>query len=142
MFAYLRNTTNENFTLRNEIALDIGNSLGGDRFGESLAITKDGARIFASAPSTGDIVKLTLTATARVYTRGTTVIGSESGATGTIIDVDWDTDVIYVKNTGNTDFIAEPLDVGDSSSTITVTAVRGSDNTSTGAVHWLSLIHI
>ena len=138
VFAYLRNTTDENFTLRNEIALDIGNSAGGDRFGESLTITKDGSRIFAGSPSTGDIVKLTLTATARVYTRGTTVIGSETGATGTIIDVDWDTDVIWVKNTGNTDFIAEPLDIGDSSSTITVTKVQGSDNLSTGAVHWIN----
>ena len=137
-FVYIRNSTGNSFYLRNTITLDIGNTAGDDRFGHSIAMTSDGGRIFASSPQTADIVKLTLSATFRAYTRGTTVIGSVSGATGKILDVDWDNDIIWVKNTSSTDFQAEPLDVGDSSSTITVTAVEGTDATSQGAVHWIN----
>ena len=138
VFAYIRSNTLNDFSLRNDITLDIGNSLSDDRFGESVSMTSDGARIFASSPATNDIVKLTLSATPRTYTRGTTVIGANSGATGTILDVDWNDDIIWVKNTGIPNFEEEPLDIGDSSSVLTITSVRGSDYTSQGAVHWIN----
>ena len=137
-FVYIRNSTADSFYLRNSILLDIGNSDADDRFGHSIAMVSDGARIFAGSPQTADIVKLTLSATFRAYTRGTTVLGSVSGATGKILDVDWDNDIIWVKNTAATNFQSEPLDVGDSSSTISVTKVEGSDATSQGAVHWIN----
>ena len=138
VFVYLRNTTANEFSLRNDVSLDIGNTANDDRFGESLTITSDGARIFAGSPSTADIIKLTLSATSREYNRGTTIIGANSGATGTILDIDWNNDIIWVKNTGNNDFENEPLDIGDSSSVLTITAVKGSDATSQGAVHWIN----
>ena len=138
VFVYLRGNVTDDFTLRNDIELDIGNTANDDRFGESLAITTDGARLFASSPGTFDIVKLTLSATARTYSRGTTITGANSGATGTILDIDWDNDIIWVKNTGNQDFEVETLDIGDSSSVLSITAILGSDYASQGAVHWIN----
>lgn len=137
-FVYIRNSTSNDFYLRNTIFLDIANSAGDDRFGHSIAMTSDGGRIFVGSPQTGDIVKLTLSATARAYVRGTTITGSVSGATGKILDVDWNADIIWVKVTSTANFQAEPVDVGDSSSTITITKVEGSDATSQGAVHWIN----
>ena len=136
-FVYIRNSVDNDFYLRNTVTLDIGNTAGDDRFGHDVAMTSNGGRIFASSPQTADIVKLTLSATGREYTRGTEVLGSVSGATGKILDVDWNADVIWVKNTSATDFQAEPLDIGDSSSVITITAVEGTDAVGQGAVHWI-----
>ena len=137
IFVYIRNSVDNDFYLRNNLTLDIGNTAGDDRFGHDVAMTSNGGRIFASAPQTADIVKLTLSATGREYTRGTVILGSVSGATGKILDVDWNADVIWVKNTSATDFQEEPLDIGDSSSVITITAVEGSDAVGQGAVHWI-----
>ena len=138
VFVYLRSTTAENLRLRNDITLDIGNSDASDRFGQSLTMTTDGKRLFAGSHLTSDIVKLTLSATDREYTRGTIITGANSGAQGKILDVDWNNDIIWVKNIGATNFENEPLDIGDSSSVLTVTSVVGSDAVSQGAVHWIN----
>lgn len=139
VFVYYRSSRNKSFTLRNEIGLDIGNSAGDDLFGQNVVGTTNGDRIFASSQATGDIVKLTLSSTPRIFVRGATVTGVISGASGTILHADADLDIIYVKNTGITNFQEEDLDSGDSSSIVTVTKVEGSDNTNQGTVCWLNV---
>ena len=137
VFVYIRNQISEDFYLRNEIELDVANPLGGDKFGESLAITKTGNRLFAGSPETGDIVKLTLSTTDRELNRSNTITGGTSAATGKILDVDYNNDVYYVKVTSVANFQNEPVSVGDSSSVVTITSVLGTDNVKTGAVHWI-----
>lgn len=135
---YNRGATSSAWQLRNNIVADIGNSDTSDRFGESVTITNDGGRLFAGAPKTNDIVKLTLSATGREFVRGTVITGDTSGASGKILAVDWNADIIYVKNTGATNFEAETVNIGDSSTVLTITAVQGSDATEQGCVHWIN----
>ena len=139
VFVYYRSSRDKSFTLRNEVGLDIGNTANDDLFGKNITATTDGDRIFSSAQATGDIVKLTLSTTPRIFVRGATITGATSGATGKILHADADLDVIYVKNTGITNFEEEDLDSGDSSSIVTVTKVQGSDATNQGTVCWINV---
>ena len=138
VFIYIRNQVAEDFYLRNEIELDIANPLGGDKFGQSLASTKTGNRLFAGSPETNDIVRLTLDTTDVQLTRAVTITGGTSGATGKILEVDHNDNVYWVKVTSVANFENEPVSVGDSSSVVSITAVLGTDNTKTGAVHWIN----
>lgn len=139
VFVYYRSSRDKSFTLRNEIALDIGNTAEDDLFGKNITAMSNGDRIFASAQATGDIVKLTLSSTPRVFVRGATVTGATSGASGKILHADPNLDVIYVKNLGITNFQEEDLDSGDSSSIVTVTKVQGSDASNQGTVCWINV---
>ena len=135
---YRKRTTLSSLQIRNEITLDYGNTAADDNFGFSLAMTDDGGALFVSAPNTGDIIKLTLSATFRTFTRGQLITGGDTGATGRVLFSDPNNDYLIVKNTGSTDFINEGINADDSSSIVTVTKVEGADGLNQGQVSWIT----
>lgn len=133
---YTRNTTNSNFSLRRDLVQDYKNSDNSDRFGHSVAVNGDGSKIFVGSPYSNNIVKLTLSSTDRAYTRGRLITGANSGATGRVMFNDSASDTIYVKMVSGA-FTTEPLDIGDSSSVVTITGIAGTDLENQGLVHYI-----
>jgi len=137
--AYIYNRTNpqSEFLIRNIILQDYKNSDSSDRFGHAVVMTGSSDKIFVSSPYSGSLVKMTLSSTIRSYARTQLITGATSGAVGRVMQFDPANDVIYVKVISGT-FTTEPLDIGDSSSVITITAIEGTGTeVNQGAVHFV-----
>lgn len=133
---YTRNTSSGTFALSRDLSQDYKNSDSSDRFGHSVAISGDGSKIFVGSPYSNNIIKLTLSSTDLSYNRGKLITGSVSGATGRVLFNDAVNDIMWVKVVSGT-FTTEPLDIGDSSSVVTITSVEGTDLENQGAVHYI-----
>ena len=131
---FRRPTSTQAHKLRNTINKSQGNGEGEDKFGTSVAMTDDGLTVFAGAPNTGDIVKITLSDTARTFLRNTTMVGADSGAVGTVLYNDTANDILYVKVTSGNFQGGELIGTSDSSSLITIASIQGSNHTDQGVV--------
>ena len=135
-------TTNNQFAQVTSITLPYLNDstvtagIGNDNFGETVVATDTASRVFASAPNSGNLVKLTLTGTALSFEIGEELRQASNGARGVILDFDGDTDVIVARQTTTTDFTDDSslLDVHDSSSIVDIVGVEGTQGQDQGLV--------
>ena len=134
-YIYKRNNIQTEFGIRNIILMDYKNSAENDRFGHAVAVTSTADKVFVSSPYTEAMVKMTLSSTARSYARTQLITGATSGAVGRVMQDDTANDILYVKVISGT-FTTENLDIGDSSSVVTITSIEGTGSeTNQGAVH-------
>ena len=135
-------TTVDNFAQITAITLPYLNDstvtagIGNDNFGEKVKATTNNDRVFASAPNSGNLVKLTLTNTALSFEIGEELRQASNGARGVVLDNDPTTDVIVARQTTTTDFTGDSslLDVHDSSSIVDIVAVEGTEGQDQGLV--------
>jgi len=135
-YIYTRNTTSDFFAIRRALLQDYRNSDDSDQFGHCVKSNSDGSKIFVSSPYSNNILKFTLSTTSLSYTRGKLVTGSDSGATARVMLNDPENDVMWVKVISGT-FTTEALDIGDSSSLVTITNIEGTDMSNQGLVHYV-----
>ena len=138
-------TTVDNFALNTQFTLPylndsaINAGIGNDNFGDTVKSTSTGNRVFASAPNSGNLVKLTLTTTGLSFQIGEELRQASNGARGIILDNDPATDIIVARQTTTTDFTDDSalLDVNDSSSIVDIVGVEGTDGQDQGLVAML-----
>lgn len=135
VYIYNRNNTRTPLSVRNLILQDYKNASNNDKFGHATSMTDTADKIFVSSPYTANIIKMTLSSTTRSYARTQLITGADSGAVGRVMQYDSDNDVLYVKVISGT-FTTESLDIGDSSSVVTISSIEGTGNEiNQGAVH-------
>tara|TARA_Y100001970_G_scaffold294371_1_gene452015 strand:+ start:28970 stop:43993 length:15024 start_codon:yes stop_codon:yes gene_type:complete len=139
-----------------EITTPIPNKVGAvfgndDEFGKAIATNDNGTVMVVGAPNSKDIVKIILTGDAgdstdyildTFYPIGVTVTGSDTGATGTVMNYrEYNTEdstviqpVIYVKNNGSTNFAVGEQLVSPDSGVTRIKDIDNADNTAQGSV--------
>lgn len=143
-------------TALREISSPIPNKVGAvfgndDQFGKAIATNDDGTVMAVGAPASKDIIKIILTGDTgdstdyildTYYPIGVTVTGSDSGASGTVMNYrEYNTEdstvvqpIIYVKNNGSTNFVVGEQLVSPDSGVTRIKDIDNADHTAQGSV--------
>lgn len=130
----LRNTSNDDFTVKNELVYPYRNNDNTDSIGSSVAMSNDGLKLFAGSPRSNSIQKLQLNASYPFSARQL-IYGTDSESQGRVLYYDNVNYVLYVKVISGL-FTTENIYLEDSSSVATISAVTGTvTEVNQGLVH-------